>query len=468
MFSLECKYENGKDFLSYELPGYFIDYIPLKGATKLVFTFENAEHPTRPRPNGLRKPWGGMWLSNLGYAVIGVKPKLVDWYRGRDLHEFFRSGELQDFVSQFDQVFLYGSSMGGFAALTFADAVPSASVIAFNPQATLDSSIVPWDTRYPEGSRQDWSGDFSDARIGASKAKSVFVAYDPLFELDRKHVERLDQENIIHFKMPLVGHVIAAYMNEVDILSTFVEGALAGTLSAHECSLLARNRRKTPQYFYCLGKRSRSVAVKEACLRKICEFEKISPIYQRNFSELMVSSSNWHLLRDPEIQIFLSRFEDDCLSELLKKAGDNGFWEHALVILQRAISVRKVSQAILILIAECLWKLVRLQEAEAYGRLAVYNAQPGHGNAYRILARILFSGKRTSEARDVARAGVEVEGRSFLGWCDLARYSEAIGDFSDAIMAFEQAAKLQPDNPHPKADIERLRLKLSADLVAHT
>ncbi|HBS0578649.1 TPA: hypothetical protein MAC15_005781, partial [Klebsiella pneumoniae] len=98
----------------------------------------------------------------------------------------------------------------------------------------------------------------------------------------------------------------------------------------------------------------------------------------------------------------------------------------------------------------------------------VHNAQPGHGNAYRILARILFSAKKTSEARDVASAGVNVEGESFLGWCDLSRYNEAIGDFSDALMASEQAAKLQPDNPHPKADIERLRLKLDSDLVANT
>lgn len=461
MFSIECKYENGTDFLSCDLPGYFIDYIPVEGATKLVFTFENADQPSRPRLDGLREPWGGMWLHNRGYAVVGVKPKSVEWYRGRDLHEFFRSKYLQSLVGQFDQVFLYGSSMGGFAAMAFADAIPGASVIAFNPQSTLNPRLVPWETRYQEGLRQDWSGDFADARIGASKAKSVFVAFDPLFELDRKHVARLDQANLIPFKMPLVGHAIGMYMGEVGVLSAFVDGALAGTLSAQECNRLARNRRKTPQYFYCLGKRSRSVAVKEVCLRNIAKFQKIMPAYQRNFMDLLVSSGAWYLLGDSEFQKDLIGFDDEFLFAVLKLTADNSYLDQALEVSKLAIARRKVSPAMLILIAECLWKLKRLQEAEAYGRLAVHSA-PNCGNAYRILARILFADKRATEARDIARAGVGVEGTSFYGWCDLAAYSEAVGDFADALMAAEQATKLQPDNPRPKAAIARLLVHVSS------
>lgn len=468
MFSKECKYENGKDFLSCELPGYFIDYIPLEGATKLIFTFENADQPSRPRLDGLREPWGGRWLHNLGFAVIGVKPKSVEWYRGRDLHDFFRSDYLKSLVGQFDQVFLYGSSMGGFAAMAFAEAIPGASVIAFNPQSTLDPQLVPWESRYQEGRIQDWSGDFADARIGASKAKNVFVAYDPLFELDRKHVDRLDKANLIPFKMPLVGHVVAMYMSEVGVLSAFVEGAFSGTLSAHECNLLARNRRKTPRYYYSLGKRSRSVAVKESCLRKMARFQPLLPLYQQHFMDLMSSGGCWYLLEDLEVKNGLTGFDDENLFKLLKHAADNGYLAQALEISQLTIAKRKVSPTMLILIAECLWKSERLQEAEAYGRLAVHCAPPGYGNAYRILARILFSDKRAAEARDVAQSGVEVERASFLGWCDLARYSEAIGNFADAIMAYEQAAKLQPDNPHPKAAVERLHLKVSPDLVANT
>lgn len=459
MFSVKCKYANGKDFLSCDLPGYFIDYIPLEGATKIVFTFENADQPSLPRPDGFREPWGGMWLHNRGYAVIGIKPKSVEWYRGQDLHEFFRSNDLQSLVGQYEQVYLYGSSMGGFAAMAFADAIPGATVIAYNPQSTLDPSLVPWDTRYKEGSSQDWSGDFADARIGASKAKTVFVAYDPLYNLDRKHIERLDQVNLIAFKMPLVGHVIAHYMSEVGILSAFVEEALAGTLSAQECSQMARNRRKTPRYYYCMGKRSRSIAVKEACLRNIAKFQKILPLYQQNFMELMVSIGAWHLLGDLEIQKWLSTFEDKYLFAILKQASDNGYVGQALEVSQLAIASRKVSPPMLVLITECLWKLKRRQEAEAYGRLAVHSA-PGYGNAYRILARILFSDKRATEARDVARSGVEVDGSSFLGWYDLASYNEAVGDFSDALIAVVQAAKLQPDNPQPKSDIERLLLHI--------
>lgn len=455
MFNLKSTYKNGKDFLSLELPGYFIDYIPIDGAKSIVFTFENADKPNIPRPDALREPWGGMWLHERGYAVIGVKPKSVEWYRGKDLHDFFRSNDLQNFLVQFDEVFLYGSSMGGFAAMAFADAIPGSKVIAFNPQSTLDPLIVPWETRYEEGRIQDWSGDFSDARIGATKAKSVFVAYDPLFEPDRKHINRLEEKNLIPFKMPLVGHVIANYMSEVGILSDFVEGALSGELSVSDCNRLARNRKKTPRYYYCLFNRAKSISVKEACLANILRIKNIQPEYQKDFFELLDSIGSWHLIKDPEFQKNLIKIKDEILFKILKKAADNSYLDDALKVAKLAIAHRKVTSEMLIFISESLWRFNRLQEAEAYARLALRGA-PSYGNAYRMLARILFSDKRANEALDIAKAGVVVDEKSFLGWYDLARYYEVSGDFRYSLIAAEQAERIQPNNSAVKDFITKI------------
>lgn len=180
MFATEKQYSNGIDFRSLELPGYFLDYIP-GNLNHLIITFENADKPKLPRTDSLREPWGAFHLLKKGYSILGVKPKAADWYRGQDLHNFFRSDEFNTFRLSFKQIFLYGSSMGGYAALKFADACPGAIVIAYNPQTTLDLKKVPWEQRYEEGRVQDWTGDFSDARVGAAKSKKNYIAYDNFF-----------------------------------------------------------------------------------------------------------------------------------------------------------------------------------------------------------------------------------------------------------------------------------------------
>jgi hypothetical protein len=121
MFASSRKYANGETFVAHDLPHYFIDYIagPLN---QLVITFENADQPSRPRLDALREPWGAAALTRKGYSVLGIKPKAADWYRHPDLHEFFRSTALQTFLRSFKKIYLYGSSMGGYGALTFAGA----------------------------------------------------------------------------------------------------------------------------------------------------------------------------------------------------------------------------------------------------------------------------------------------------------------------------------------------------------
>lgn len=46
-------------------------------------------------------------------------------------------------------------------------------VIALDPQSTMDPRVVPWETRFAEARRQDWTGPFADARAGAAKAKAI-------------------------------------------------------------------------------------------------------------------------------------------------------------------------------------------------------------------------------------------------------------------------------------------------------
>jgi hypothetical protein len=187
IFKPGLHYENGAKYSQCEIDNYFVDYVRV--GRRLFITFEGAGNAP-VRPMGARKPWGFDFLTSRGFSVLGVKPKRVDWYRGACLHTFFRSDVFADIISSHDKVYLYGGSMGGYAALTFAKAVHGCTVISINPQSTLDPELVPWETRWKVGQEQDWKGDFSDGAVGARCAQTVYVAYDPLLRADRKQIER--------------------------------------------------------------------------------------------------------------------------------------------------------------------------------------------------------------------------------------------------------------------------------------
>ena len=441
MFDRQKVYASGVAFSSVETDRYFIDYIPGE-LNHLVITFENADQPKRPRLDALREPWGADFLNRKGYSVLGIKPKQVDWYRGPDLHAFFRSHGFRVFVSSFKKVFFYGSSMGGYAALVFSAACPNAVVIAFNPQSTLHPDLAGWDPRYPEGSSQDWTGDFADAKDCAAAAKAVYIAYDPLFGLDNRHVSRLPQANIIPLKMPLVGHVMMSWMSEAGILVKFVEEALAGDLSAKRCQQLARERRSAPRYYYCMGIRAHSSSVALACARKLLEFN-LKLYQQQDFKTLVLTRKLWDCLREISAPDALARFDETTLFTILKAASDHGRSDWALAVCEVAMNTREPSAQMLVLAAECGHRLARLAEAKAWATRSVAKDRTS-GNAYRILARILFDSGEPAAAVDAGVEGVAVDPRSWLGWLDLAKYHEALKHWTSALSCAKQAASINP------------------------
>jgi alpha-beta hydrolase superfamily lysophospholipase len=119
MFGEEVAYDDGKRARRLELKGYWIDYY--ESGDSLVVAFDSAGFHQNAQ---VRKPWGFDFLAKRGYSVLGVKYKFQDWYRGADLHAFFRSEELRTLAGRHSRIYLFGGSMGGYAALTFAEVFP--------------------------------------------------------------------------------------------------------------------------------------------------------------------------------------------------------------------------------------------------------------------------------------------------------------------------------------------------------
>lgn len=140
-----------------ELPNDVIDHIPVPGSERLVVPF----------------------------APLATRPRADDWYRGRDLLEWFAGPVYRGILGDYGAHSFYGVSMGGYGACAFCAPAPGVTVVAFVPQSTLDPAKVPWERRYVQGMAQDWTGPWADAQESIGTASRAVVVYDPFDGTDR-------------------------------------------------------------------------------------------------------------------------------------------------------------------------------------------------------------------------------------------------------------------------------------------
>ncbi|WIV49606.1 hypothetical protein QQG91_07925 [Marivivens sp. LCG002] len=246
-------------------PAWFVDIAPPKPATgfyrklnhhgaafvdrgrkQLLVTFDNLHNVGDPRIN--RTLWAEKFAADQGWSFLGVFAQAPVWYRDPELIEMFEDLRENGFFASFDNVAFAGTSMGAFAALSFSSCAPGSTVLAFSPQSTLDETLVPWETRFAKGRAADWSLAFSDAAKEIATARDVQLYYDPFFEPDRKQVERLQGENVRHFKCFGFGHKSALVLNRMGHLKTVMKAGIEGSLAASDFYPMIRDRRNIRLY----------------------------------------------------------------------------------------------------------------------------------------------------------------------------------------------------------------------------
>ncbi len=213
---------------------------------RLVVTFDNLSNVNDLSPE--REPWAYRFVRNNGASHLAVMARRKDWYRCPQLIAYLEKLSADGLFAEFAQVWFSGTSMGGFAALAFASLAPGATVISFNPQTTLDAALVPWEERFGMGRARDWSLPYSDAAFEIDEAARVFVLYDPFFAPDRRHVDRLEGENVTLLKTWCSGHFSPVFLRRANLLKPVMQHALDGTLTPAVFYTLYRERRALPWY----------------------------------------------------------------------------------------------------------------------------------------------------------------------------------------------------------------------------
>jgi hypothetical protein len=218
----------------------------LRDQARLVVSFDNLSNVNDLSPE--REPWAYKFVRDNGWSHMAVMARRKDWYRCPQLIAHLEKLAADGVFAGFDKVVLTGTSMGGFAALTFASLAPGATVISFNPQTTLDETLVPWEKRFGMGRARDWSLAHSDCAFEIDEVDKAFVLYDPFFEPDRRHVDRLEGDNVIRLKTWCSGHFSPVFLRRAGLLKPLMQHALDDTLTPEVFYKMYRDRRFLPWY----------------------------------------------------------------------------------------------------------------------------------------------------------------------------------------------------------------------------
>ncbi|ONG56167.1 hypothetical protein BKE38_06580 [Pseudoroseomonas deserti] len=213
------------------------------GGRVLQVTFDHLK-PHRGR-DGQPEPWGWRFAIQNGWSILGIASLRPVWFREPALHDALLRLRDAGFFRGFDRVVFAGSSKGGFGALVFSSLSPGATVIAIDPQSTLDRALVPWETRYPLG---DWALPFRDAAEELAVAARIWLLHDPHFAPDRRHADRLSAPGLTLLRCRHLGHGLAESLQKMDILAPVMRGFTEGILDEAGFWALYRARRRLVRY----------------------------------------------------------------------------------------------------------------------------------------------------------------------------------------------------------------------------
>lgn len=194
------------------------------------------------------RPLGWDMVNAHGWSSLSLISEGDTWFRSRDVFGYFDALIDDGFFDEFDRILFYGAGPCGYAAAAFSVASPGATVLAIQPQATLDPRITEWDERFTHMRRTDFTSRYGYAPDMLDAATRAFVIYDPEVELDAMHAALFTRANVSKFRMRFMGSAIQSELLEMDLMAALLQAAGSGTLDTLSFARLMRARRSYPPY----------------------------------------------------------------------------------------------------------------------------------------------------------------------------------------------------------------------------
>jgi hypothetical protein len=219
----------------------FID----KGPTLLV-TFETVQGIQALSENG--QPLGWDLVRENGWSHLCVTSDGDTWFREAEVYSFFDQLIDEAFFEVFDSVLFYGAGPCGYAAAAFSVATPGATVVAVQPQATLDPEMAGWDDRFADQRRLSFTDRYGYAPDMLDAAQQAFIVFDPAEPLDAMHAALFTRPHIVKLRMPRMGAALQGSLVAMELLEPLLTQAGNGDLTRLSFARLYRARRDYRTY----------------------------------------------------------------------------------------------------------------------------------------------------------------------------------------------------------------------------
>ncbi|MGH1454699.1 MAG: phosphoadenosine phosphosulfate reductase [Paracoccaceae bacterium] len=272
--------------------------LPTEGTTLLV-TFETLQGIQTLSDNG--QPMGWDMVRALNWSHLSVVSDGDTWFRSQGVYGFFDRMIDDGFFEDFDNVLFYGAGPCGYAACAYSVAAPGATVLAVQPQATLDPRVTEWDDRFVEMRRMDFTSRYGYAPDMLDAANHAFVVYDPAEQLDAMHAALFTRTNVTKLRMRHLGDAIQSDLVEMQLLYRLLARAGTGKLTESAFAKLWRKRRDHPPYLRkllaTLDSTGRPYLSTLLCRNVTARMK--APRIQRRLDTLLKSAADGHFTAPP-------------------------------------------------------------------------------------------------------------------------------------------------------------------------
>ncbi|MEZ5714471.1 MAG: phosphoadenosine phosphosulfate reductase [Paracoccaceae bacterium] len=194
------------------------------------------------------RPLGWDAAAAHGWSTLSVISDGDTWFRAREVYGYFDALIDDGFFDEFDTILFYGAGPCGYAASAFSVAAPGSTVLAIQPQATLDPRVTEWDDRFIHMRRTSFTDRYGYAPDMLDAAARAFVIYDPRVELDAMHAALFTRPNVDKYRLRFMGSAIQTELLEMKTLLPLLQSAAAGRLDTLSFARLTRARRDYPPY----------------------------------------------------------------------------------------------------------------------------------------------------------------------------------------------------------------------------
>ncbi len=247
-----------KDWLSVfgeigEQRGYFQALGPRHGALfldesldTLVVCFDSITSARHGSASGI--PHGVLQAEMNGWSVLSLIAYEQSWFRDPDVYAYFDRLVDDAFFEDFDRVIFYGTGPNGYAAAAYSVAAPGSKVVLISPQATLDPIITPWDDRFTQMRRTDFSSRYGYAPDMIEAADEVLLFYDPNEELDAMHASLFRGPQVRPVRVRHGGARLGQDIQDMKILSQIFRNLAGAGLSDQDLYTSLRRRRDYMPY----------------------------------------------------------------------------------------------------------------------------------------------------------------------------------------------------------------------------